>query len=145
MSTYQISCTIGTTDPTAELGLEVWLDDTRLFDTNHVVYESLPLTFGIDEDEAEHELYFVMIGKTAKHTQLDEAGNIIKDASLIIKDIAFDEIELKQVFVDHAVYTHDFNGTRPETKDKFYGEMGCNGTVSLKFTNPIYLWLLENM
>jgi hypothetical protein len=23
--------------------------------------------------------------------------------------------------------------------------MGCNGTVSLKFTAPAYLWLLENM
>jgi hypothetical protein len=23
--------------------------------------------------------------------------------------------------------------------------MGCNGTVSLKFTTPIYMWLLETM
>jgi len=44
-----------------------------------------------------------------------------------------------------AQYQHDFNGTGNPTIDKFYGEMGCNGTVSLKFTTPIYLWLLENM
>jgi len=49
------------------------------------------------------------------------------------------------VFIDHATYTHNFNGTQAETTDKFYGEMGCNGTVSLRFTTPIYLWLLETM
>lgn len=146
MSTYQISCTIGTTDPTAALGLEVWLDTTRLFDTNCVVYDALPLTFELDDDnEGEHELRFVMTGKTQEHTLIDETGTIVKDARLIVKDLAFDEIELNQLFVDHAVYRHNFNGTQPETEDKFYGEMGCNGIVSLKFTTPVYLWLLENM
>jgi hypothetical protein len=145
MSTYTISCTVGTTDATAAIGLEVWLDDIRLFDTNHVAYDSLPLTFGLDEDEAEHELRFVMTGKTQEHTRVDEAGNITQDARLIIRNVAFDEIELKQVFVDHAIYTHNFNGTGTESQDKFYGEMGCNGTVSLKFTTPIYLWLLDSL
>ena len=42
-------------------------------------------------------------------------------------------------------FQHDFNGTQPEIKDTFFGEMGCNGTVSLRFTTPIYLWLLEHM
>jgi hypothetical protein len=145
MTTYTISCTIGTTDSTAPLGLEVWLDDVRLFDTNHVVYDILPLTFGIDEDEAEHELRFVMTGKTEAHTKIDETGAIVKDASLTIKDLAFDDIKLGQLFIDHATYTHNFNGTQAETTDKFYGEMGCNGTVSLRFTTPIYLWFLETM
>ena len=86
-----------------------------------------------------------MKGKTAEHTKLDETGNIAQDANITIKDIAFDEIELKQVFVDHAEYTHDFNGTQTATTEKFYGTMGCNGTVSLKLTTPIYLWLLESM
>ena len=145
MSTYQISCTIGTTDPTAALGLEIWLDTTKLFDTNHVVYDALPLTFELDEDEGAHELRFVMTGKTQDHTKIDETGTIVKDASITVRDVAFEEIELKQLFVDQAVYRHDFNGTQPEIEDKFYGEMGCNGTVSLKFTTPIYLWILDNM
>jgi hypothetical protein len=46
---------------------------------------------------------------------------------------------------EQAVYTHDFNGTQQEIQDEFYSEMGCNGTVSLKFSTPIYLWLLEHM
>jgi len=145
MSSYTISCTIGTTDSTAPLGLEIWLNDVRLFDTNHVVYDALPLTFGLDDNEDEHELRFVMTGKTQEHTKLDTAGNIIKDVSLTIKDLAFDEIKLGQVFIDRATYIHNFNGTKEETVDKFYGQMGCNGTVSLCFTTPIYLWLLECM
>jgi hypothetical protein len=144
MTTYQISCTVGTTDPTAELGLEIWLDNTRLFDTNHVV-DSMPLTFNINEDESEHELRFVMKNKKSEHTVVAEDGSIVSDANLTVTNLTFDEIELKQVFVDHSVYTHNFNGTQPPTNTKFYGEMGCNGTVSLKYTTPIYLWLLESM
>ena len=45
----------------------------------------------------------------------------------------------------YDIYRHDYNGTTDPFDDEFYGEMGCNGTVSLKFTTPIYLWLLENL
>jgi hypothetical protein len=83
--------------------------------------------------------------KTSDHTELDDAGNIIRDAMLSISDIKFDEIALGQVLLNKAVYTHDFNGSQPPVDDKFFGDLGCNGTVSLKFTTPAYLWLLENM
>ena len=144
MTTYQLACTIGTTDPNAELGLEIWIDDQQLFSTEHVA-DTQQLTFDIEEDEAEHELRFVMKNKTFAHTTIDDQGNIISDARLTIADITFDEIKLGQIFVDLATYTHNFNGTQPETVGKFYGEMGCNGSVSLKFATPIYLWLLEHM
>jgi len=145
MTTYQLSCTIGSTDTTAKLGLEIWLDTNQLYNTDHVTDVSLPLTFDLDEDEAAHELRFVMKNKTAEHTQINETGDIISDARLTISDLAFDEIALGQLFIDLAVYTHDFNGTQAEAQTKFYGEMGCNGSVSLKFTSPIYLWLLEHL
>ena len=144
MTTYQLACTIGTTDPNAELGLEIWIDDQQLFSTEHVA-DTQQLTFDIEEDEAEHELRFVMKNKTFAHTTIDDQGNIISDARLTIADITFDEIKLGQIFVDLATYKHNFNGTQPETVGKFYGEMGCNGSVSLKFATPIYLWLLEHM
>jgi hypothetical protein len=144
MSTFQISCKIGSTDTTAGLGLEIWLDEQQLYNTDHVA-DTVSLTFDIDEDEADHELRFVMKNKTQTHTTIDEAGNIVTDATLTISDITFDKIALRQIFIDHAEYTHDFNGTQDKIIDKFYSEMGCNGIVSLKFTTPIYLWLLENM
>ena len=144
MATYQISCTVDSTDITSKLGLEIWFDDQQLWSTEHVS-KLTTLTFDLDEDETEHELKFIMKNKKSEHTQIDDAGNIVSDSRLIVSNLAFDEIELNQVFIDQAIYTHDFNGTQPEVADKFYGEMGCNGTVSLKFTTPIYLWLLEHM
>lgn len=144
MATYQISCTVDSTDITSKLGLEIWFDDQQLWSTEHVS-KLTTLTFDLDEDETEHELKFIMKNKKSEHTQIDDAGNIVSDSRLIVSNLAFDEIELKQMFIDQAIYTHNFNGTQPEVADKFYGEMGCNGTVSLKFTTPIYLWLLEHM
>ena len=142
-NTVTISCTIGTTDPSAELGLEIWLDDQQLFDTNNV--NDQQLEWQVIEDEADHKLRFVMKNKNIEHTKIDEYGKIIQDARITIQNLCFDEIELGQLFIDHAEYTHNFNGTKDIVTDKFYGEMGCNGTVSLKFTTPVYLWLLENM
>jgi len=142
-NTVKISCTIDTNDPAAELGLEVWLDNQQLFNTNHVSDQHLE--WSISEDEADHELRFVMKNKTTDHTQIDEHGTIIQDARITIQNLCFDEIELGQLFIDHAEYVHDFNGTKDTCVDQFFGEMGCNGTVSLKFTTPIYIWLLENM
>jgi hypothetical protein len=139
-----ISCHIDTTDASAALGLEIWVDNQKYFDTDHVVTAE-KISIELVEDEADHELRFVMKNKTADHTKINATGEITKDATLTISDLTFDEIALGHMLVDHAVYTHDFNGTGTETQSKFYNEMGCNGTVSLKFSTPIYLWLLEHM
>jgi len=141
--TVKISCAVCTTNPAAELGLEVWLDNQKLFDTNHV--NDQQLEWSISENESDHELRFVMKNKTSDHTHINEHGKIIQDSRVTIQNLCFDEIKLGQLFIDHATYTHDFNGTGATTTEKFYGEMGCNGTVSLKFSTPIYIWLLENM
>lgn len=144
MSTALISCSINTTDALANLGIEVWLNDQHILNQEHVA-ELIEFKYELPDDDAEHELRFVMKHKTTEHTKIDEQGNIITDACLTVSNLAFDEIELKQIFINQAVYTHDFNGTQTEIQDKFYSEMGCNGTVSFKFTTPIYLWLLENL
>lgn len=143
-NTVQIACQIDTSDATACLGLEIRLDNTTIFNSEHI-RESVKFVYDLADDDGEHVLEFVMKNKTDTHTKIDEQGNIIKDARLIISDLAFDEIALNQMFVNQAVYTHNFNGTQAQTQTKFYGEMGCNGTVSLEFTTPIYLWLLEHM
>lgn len=144
MNTYQITCKIGSTNSSANLGLEIWLDEQLMYNVDHVSDE-IPVDFEVNEDEAEHELKFVMKNKNSSHTTVNESGNIVSDARLIVSNLAFDEIELKQIFIDGATYTHDFNGTQDKTTEKFYGEMGCNGTVSLRYATPIYLWLLEHM
>ena len=143
-NTVAISCTLDTTNPMAALGFELWVDEKMLFNTDHVKNKQQVLV-EINDDEGEHELRFVMKNKTQNHTQIDEAGGIVSDARLIVTNLAFDQIQLGHMVTEQAVYTHDFNDTEKLTQDKFYSEMGCNGTVSLKFSTPIYLWLLEHM
>ena len=143
-TTAKITCSIGTTDSATPLGIEIFLDDALIFEKAHVT-ETFKFEHNFSDDDAEHEIKFVMKNKLQDHTQVDANGNIIKDACLTIDNVAFDDIELNHILVETAVYTHDFNGTQPTTNASFYGQMGCNGTVSLKFTTPIYIWLLEQM
>lgn len=98
-----------------------------------------------DSDDERHTIEIEMSGKTPACTRIDDAGNIISDKVIIIDQFKLDDIELGQVFVDQAQYMHDFNGTRPGTTETFFGTIGCNGTVRLQFSSPVYLWLLENM
>jgi hypothetical protein len=127
----------------AGLAMQIWIDSTRIFDQTLV--ETTPIEFDLPEDEAEHSLRFVMDNKMPDHTQIDSNGNIVADSKLTVTDLAIDEILLDQLLFNLATYTHNSNGSGPEVQDKFYGEIGCNGTVELKFTTPVYLWLLENM
>ena len=140
----KISCVINTTDPTVPLGIEIWLDDQQIFNLDWIK-ESHKISHDISDLAADHELRFVMKNKNSEHTIVDDGGNIVKDARLIISDLSFDEIALGHIVTEKAVYAHDFNGNGEAVHDKFFGEIGCNGAVSLKFTTPVYLWLLENM
>ena len=142
-STTKISCRIGTTNSSAPLSMEIWLDDQKHFD--QVITDSVEFECEVNENQADHLLKFVMKDKTNAHTQIDSQGNIVNDARLTVENIAFEGIDLGQLFLDQAIYTHNFNGTQATIDDKFFGEMGCNGELKLSFTTPVYLWLLENM
>lgn len=139
-----ISCKISSSDFSVPLGLEIWINDLLIFNIDHVK-EIIDVDHEISDDEAEHELRFILKNKISAHTQIDENGNITKDAVITVSDLKFEDIELGQLFYDLTVYEHDFNGNGATIQDKFHGSLGCNGTVTLKFNTPIYLWLLENM
>lgn len=142
--TVKFSCNISNTDYSAELGLEIYIDNLQIFNQEWI---SGPVAFDYDFSDSDgvHELKFVMKNKTRYHTQCDADGNIVKDARLVITDFAFDDIKLGQIITSLAVYQHNFNGTKDMIQDSFYGELGCNGTLTLPFETPVYLWLLENM
>jgi hypothetical protein len=140
----QLACRISATDPANPVGLEIWLDHTQIYN-NEQVTESVDFVYELADADAEHQLRFVMKNKTQEHTQVDADNNILTDSCISIENLSFDEIPLGQIFIDQAVYEHDFNGTADAVQDQFFGTMGCNGTVSLSFTCPIYLWLLEHM
>jgi hypothetical protein len=145
MNLLPIEFKISSTDAAAELGIQVWVDDLCVHQHSHVT-ETYHVQHEIDDDEEKsHRLKIVLTGKTEKHTQLDDDGNITKDAMLNISGIALGGINIDKIVHTLAKYQHDFNGTQPQCLDEFYGDMGCNGSVTLEFTTPSYLWLLEHM
>lgn len=144
MDTINFCCSIAPTNPDVPLGLEIWIDDQKLFDQAHV-QESHKFSTDLSDNDGEHELRLVLKNKLSEHTLVDADNNIISDARISVSNIEFDGIALNQLVPDLAEYQHNFNGTGELSVHKFYGELGCNGTVTLKFTTPIYLWLLEHM
>lgn len=143
--TTPITFDLDSSDYNAGLGFDVLLNDNIVFTTEHVT-ELTTITIDVNDDvDAEHELKFVLKNKTQDHTKVDEQGNILSDAMLSISNIEFDEIKLGHIIIEQTVYYHDMNGSQDLTEFQFYGSMGCNGYVSLKFATPIYVWLLEHM
>jgi len=65
---------------------------------------------------------------------------IVQDLLLNIESLEVDEIDLEQIPREQSVYTTQDN----RTIDKCVN-LGWNGTWRLTWTDPFYLWLLENM
>jgi len=145
MNLLPIKFEISSTDTTVELGIQVWINDLCVHQQSHVT-ETYQFRHEIDDDEEKsYQLKIVMTGKTVEHTQLDDDGNIVKDAMLSIRNISLDDLNIDKLVHTLATYQHDFNGTQPQCSDEFFGDMGCNGSVVFEFTTPSYLWLLEHM
>jgi hypothetical protein len=106
------------------------------------------------EEGKSYELVIKRSGKSRKQTVVDDEGNIHRDQLLHIKKIEIDEIDIGAL-VYEGVYTPIY----PEpwaTQQKEAGNelaetlknitrMGHNGTWSLRFSSPFYIWLLENL
>jgi hypothetical protein len=139
-----LTCQIKSTNNSIALGLSVILDQVTIFETAHVT-DTVQIEHEISDADGEHELTFEMFGKLPEHTKITETGEIVSDALLEISNVTLDGIDFDQIFQSLAVYHHDVNGSQAPADYKFFGSVGCNGTVTLKFTTPVYLWLLENM
>jgi hypothetical protein len=144
MITASFCCSIATTNPDVPLGLEIWIDNQKLFDQAHV-QENHRISADFSNSDGEHELRLVLKNKLSEHTRVDANNTIVSDARISVSNVEFEGIALNQLVPALAEYQHNFNGTGELSVHKFYGELGCNGTVTLKFTTPIYLWLLEHM
>jgi len=143
MSMAKLSFSAAASGP--DLRLTVQLDDVIIYDACPVA-EPTAIEYEFDDsEEHDHVLSFEMQGKLLEHTKVDESGKILQDRCVIITDLAFDDIQLGHMVTEVAAYHHDTNGSTSAMTDSFYGTMGCNGRVEMRFTTPIYLWLLENM
>ena len=143
-NTICLALAIEPTDATRPVGVSVRLNGEELYRTDAVTARTVLHKFIPDSDN-NYRLEIELHGKTADHAHLDPEGRFEYDSCLRIDAIEFDDIDVMPVFHTHSKYQHNFNGTGHSVTERCFGSMGCNGTVSLEFTTPIYLWLLENM
>ena len=78
---------------------------------------------------------------------MDSNGQITSDIFFTINRLEFEELDMRKLFClgQRSRHRHSFNSTQPEFDDEFYGDIGCNGTVFIPFSTPIYLWLSNNL
>jgi hypothetical protein len=139
-----IKCQLSNSNPAVKLGVKIKLDGQVVYETDHVK-EVVEVEHKFNDNDGNHEFAIEMFGKLSEHTKIDNNGNIIEDAVITVKNISIDDLDISQIVQELGKYHHDYNGTKSPTVEKFYNTMGCNGTVKLEFTTPIYIWLLESI
>ena len=99
------------------------------------------------EDDSNHQLTFTLYNKT-KYDTVVKDGVIEKDTLIKISNIELEDIDLTSMLSlnkELFYYEHDNNGTTQLEKHTLYDTLGCNGTATINFTTPFYIWLLENL
>jgi hypothetical protein len=139
----QLNLEFSASSDCTDIFIKIYLDNNIIFEST-AQQQSQQVLCNIDESPADHELRLVMSGKNQNHTVVDNAGEIISDIYFKIDQLEFEDLDMQEVFcLGKECYTHSFNSDQPEFLDEFYGVMGCNGTVKINFTTPIYLWLAD--
>lgn len=138
MDSFPFSCIITPSSPHIPLGLEIWIDHSCIFNSEHIS-DTVTVLNQVANDKNNHQLVWKIKNKLPQHTHLDHHGNIIKDAVLNIGCIQFDHVDCTQTVINRAVYNHGNQTT------KFFGDCGCNGSVCFDFYTPIYHWLLDTV
>ena len=100
---------------------------------------------GVAEDQ-EHELKIRLNNKQDEDTIIENT-QIVKDMILNIDGIEVDDIDLgnlrwsAEYKLDQA---REYNGKQTDHIDNCVN-LGFNGTYTLKFASPFYIWLLEKL
>jgi len=100
------------------------------------------------EDNAENFLTIEYMNKNAKQDiVLGEDGELVADKRVIINSISFDDIELDFFqLTDPDTFRYepiDPEGIEASGFDAT--KLAWNGKTTLRFTTPVYIWLLENL
>ena len=129
-----------------DIVIEVYVDQALIFQST-AQQQQQTVTYDISEDPGDHELQLVMSGKNFTHTIVDSNGQITSDIFFTINRLEFEELDMRKLFWlgQRRRHSHSFHSTQPEFDDEFYGDIGCNGTVFIPFSTPIYLWLSNNL
>jgi hypothetical protein len=125
----------------------IWLDNNVIIQTE--ISSEAPQThkFTHTIDEGEHILRINLANKTDSDTLIVD-GNVDKDMLLNIDDITIDNISLGQLLWSESTFIldkpHEYQGKEITQLDNCVN-LGWNGSYTLKFTCPFYIWLLEKL
>lgn len=101
------------------------------------------IEFDADVEEGPASLKIRLENKHWTDTiQNDDKTEILKDMLLNIKSVEIDEIDLANMIYTKTEFVGD-DADRP-VLDKCI-DLGWNGTWTLAFESPFYIWLLENI
>lgn len=93
------------------------------------------------EKGKKHSIELAFDGKTQKGTQVDDQGNIVKDTLIKVEKIVLDDINMTNQIFTLTYEPNDKNIPKLSETDT----IGVNGSWTINFASPFYLWLLENL
>lgn len=124
-----------------DIVLEIYCNDKKISESVALPTKQT-VCINLSEDPADHCLRMIMRGKTNQHTVLDSNNEIVDDVWFSVDRLEFEDLDMREIFCQGCkCYTHSFNQNQPSFVDEFYGYIGCNGTIEIKFSTPIFLWL----
>jgi hypothetical protein len=143
----EVSVTVSGTYWDKKPQFSIWLDNSVIIQTE--ISSESPQThkFTHTIDEGEHTLRINLENKTDSDTLIVN-GNVGKDMLLNIDDITIDDISLGQLLWSESTFlldkSHEYQGKEITELDNCVN-LGWNGSYTLKFSSPYYIWLLEKL
>jgi hypothetical protein len=139
----KIELELAATSDCTDISIAVYFNDLLLSNSTASLTPQT-IIYEIDDTPNNHALSIIMTGKNHTHTIVGQDEKIVEDTCFKINKLEFDELDMTEIFCQgKQCYTHSFNSDGPELLDEFYGIIGCNGTVKIEFSTPVYLWLLD--
>ena len=126
--------------------IKVAINNNILLDTQ--LEEKLDFKKAVElNEDSSHQLTFTLYDKTNNDTVVKD-GVIEKDTLIKISNIELEDTDLTSMLSlnkELFYYEHDTNSSTQLEKHTLYDTLGCNGTATINFTTPFYIWLLENL
>ena len=127
--------------------VKVYLDQ-ELIDDLTLDQELNEINFTKVLSDGDHSIQIEYYDKDNKQTVINELGEIVKDQLIDIKDIIIDGVQLGFLVWSKSYFEPNKNTKGYEdleSKMTNFATIGYNGTYTLPFQVPTYIWLLENL
>ena len=94
----------------------------------------------ISVEQGDHVLTLRVTNKNDRSTTVDEQKKILKDSYVKIKKLLIDDFDFGRIMFSESKHIDNHNNITISP-----GGVYTNGTWSLNFTTPVYIWLLEKL